>query len=116
MSVPLGALVSKSRRMTLSSCSSVSMVDKSSSGMMFEGNTMRPCRFTTKDFMVDPFLARVGSVAGHPALDVVHGLELGGHLAELLGADGGTDVVQPHPQVRGVDVAVGRPARRRGAL
>src|SRR4028119_1310165 len=50
ISVPLGALVSKSRRMTLSSCSSVSSVEKSSSGMTFEGNTMRPCRFRTKAF------------------------------------------------------------------
>jgi hypothetical protein len=41
MSVPLGALVSKSRRTTLSSCSSAYMVEKSSSGMKFEGSTMR---------------------------------------------------------------------------
>jgi hypothetical protein len=26
------------------------MVEKSSSGMMFEGNTMRPCRFRTNAF------------------------------------------------------------------
>src|SRR5919112_5960206 len=70
MSVPLGALVSKSRRMTLSSCSSVSMVEKSSSGMMFEGNTMRPCRLSTKAFIDGASL--LGSARErelHPPLD-----------------------------------------------
>src|SRR3954471_16131325 len=52
MSVPLGALVSKSRRITVSSCSSDSIVEKSSCGMMLEGNTRRPCRFRTKAFTV----------------------------------------------------------------
>src|SRR3712207_9109835 len=97
--------------MALSSCSSVSMVEKSSSGMMFEGNTMRPCWFRTKAFTgvlpvgrsapgraLHPPLdggdetgAQFGGgddgVHGaHPAgpLDVVDRLELGGDLAELL--------------------------------
>src|SRR3954468_22065764 len=52
MSVPLGALVSKSRRMTWSSWSSDSIVEKSSCGMMLEGSTRRPCRFRTKAFML----------------------------------------------------------------
>src|SRR3954470_18963403 len=51
MSVPLGALVSKSRRMTLSSCSRDSTVERSSWGMTLEGKTRRPCRLTTKAFM-----------------------------------------------------------------
>ena len=42
-----GAFFSKSRRMTSTSCCSVSMTEKSSSGMKFDGNTRRPCRFTT---------------------------------------------------------------------
>src|SRR4051812_20820263 len=51
MSVPLGALVSKSRRMTLSSCSRDSTVERSSWGMTLEGKTRRPCRLRTKAFM-----------------------------------------------------------------
>src|SRR3954447_25466246 len=51
MSVPLGALVSKSRRMTLSSCCRDSTVDRSSWGMTLEGKTRRPCRLRTKAFM-----------------------------------------------------------------
>src|SRR3712207_9439901 len=77
--------------MTLSSCSSVSMVEKSSSGMMFEGNTMRPCRFRTNAF------TRVLSVSGgsaggafHPALD--GGDETG---AQLRGGDDRADRAHP---------------------
>src|SRR3954449_3983277 len=51
MSVPLGALVSKSRRMTLSSCCRDSTVERSSWGMTLEGKTRRPCRLRTKAFM-----------------------------------------------------------------
>src|SRR3954452_13910497 len=74
MSVPLGALVSKSRRMTLSSWSSVSTVEKSSSGMTFGGNTMRPCRFRTNAFMSvlsDPQDGSGSAPRGalHPPLD-----------------------------------------------
>src|SRR4051794_24213132 len=54
MSLPLGALVSKSRRMTLSSCSKDSTVEKSSRGMMFEGSTSRPCRLRANAFMTVP--------------------------------------------------------------
>src|SRR4028119_1119269 len=92
ISVPLGALVSKSRRMTLSSCSSVSSVEKSSSGMTFEGNTMRPCRFRTKAFTRGSSLSGGSAVRGalHPPLD--GGDEAGPQLG------GGDDVVhRAHP-------------------
>src|SRR3712207_8477751 len=82
--------------MTLSSCSSVSMVEKSSSGMMFEGNTMRPCRFRTNAF------TRVLSVSGgsaggafHPALD--GGDETG---AQLRGGDDRVDRAHPAGPLR----------------
>src|SRR3712207_9445735 len=85
--------------MTLSSCSSVSMVEKSSSGMMFEGNTMRPCRFRTNAF------TRVLSVSGgsaggafHPALD--GGDETG---AQLRGGDDRVQRAHPAGQLDVVD-------------
>src|SRR4051795_8706522 len=124
MSVPLGALVSKSRRMTWSSWSSDSIVEKSSCGMMLEGSTRRPCRFRTKAFTgvlsdgpvvaadLGPACAPHSSLDGRdepwaqlgggddvvhrahlagPA-DVVDGLELRGHLAQLL---------RPHAAAKG---------------
>src|SRR4051812_38760251 len=51
MSEPVGALVSKSRSITASNCSSVSNTPKSSSGKKFDGKTRRPRRFTTKGFI-----------------------------------------------------------------
>src|SRR3954467_735079 len=104
--------------MTLASCSRVSTVERSSSGMMFDGNTMRPCRFRTNASDMDgSSLLRSSTARGalHPpfdggdearaqlgggddrvhradpagALDVVDGLELGSDLAELLGAHTG---------------------------
>src|SRR3954462_10981646 len=50
------------------------MVEKSSSGMMFEGNTRRPWRFRRKAFTDSPFgpTGRLGSTpagAFHPPLD-----------------------------------------------
>src|SRR4028119_2189946 len=92
ISVPLGALVSKSRRMTLSSCSSVSSVEKSSSGMTFEGNTMRPCRFRTKAFTRGSSLSGGSAVRGalHPPLD-------GGDEAGRAPGGGGDGGHRDHP-------------------
>jgi hypothetical protein len=42
MSVSEGAFSSKSRLMTAANCSSVSKIEKSSSGKKLKGNTIRP--------------------------------------------------------------------------
>src|ERR1700749_245452 len=57
MSVPVGALASKSRAITASSVSRSPMTEKSSSGRKFDGNTRRPWRLTTKGFMRRSFPA-----------------------------------------------------------
>ena len=51
ISVPDGALVSKSRRMTWSNCSSVSITEKSRSGRKLDGKTNRSCRLMTNGCM-----------------------------------------------------------------
>src|SRR3954468_11060850 len=131
MSVPLGALVSKSRRMTVSSWSSDSIVEKSSWGMTLEGNTSRPCRFRTKAFTGILSDGRVVTADLGPACalhsslhsrdepraqlgggddlvhrahllgpsDVVDGLELRGHLAELLRPHAAAQGRELDPQV-----------------
>src|SRR3954451_22892353 len=53
MSVPVGALESKSRRTTASSCSRLSKVEKSRSGKQLAGKTMLPCLFSSKDCIAD---------------------------------------------------------------
>src|ERR1039458_7119006 len=81
MSVPVGAFTSKSRLITLSSCSRLCMTDRSSSGTKFDGNTIRPWRLTRNGCMECPFVSRRtdeehvhgsggrygGSVGGRPA-------------------------------------------------
>src|SRR6476646_11409228 len=65
MSVPLGVLVSKSGLITRSNCSSVSITEKSRSGWKFDGNTNRPCLFTTKGCIIrlSPIDSQLGDVA-----------------------------------------------------
>src|SRR3954470_17170327 len=50
MSLPVGALASKSRDITAANCSSVSSTEKSSAPSTAAGNTSRPCRLMTNGF------------------------------------------------------------------
>ena len=52
ISVPVGALASKSRFTTASSCSRVSRTEKSRSALKLEGKTSRPWPLTTKGLML----------------------------------------------------------------
>src|SRR4051794_23839131 len=66
ISVPVGALASKSRAMTASSFSRPPSTEKSRSGRKFDGKTSRPWRLMTKGFMSD----RHREDRAGPALDV----------------------------------------------
>src|SRR4051812_23111976 len=67
ISVPVGALASKSRCTTASSCSSVSRTEKSSSAVKLEGKTRRPWPLTTKGL-----IAHSPALHVHPAVDGPH--------------------------------------------
>src|SRR3954453_1386915 len=72
MSVPVGALASKSRAMTASRRSRSGRTEKSSSGRKLEGNTRRPWRLMTKRFMtrgVSPSTGHHTATLGRATMD-----------------------------------------------
>src|SRR5680860_1836714 len=139
MSDPVGAFVSKSRLITLSSWSRLSTTDRSSSGTKLEGKTIRSCRLRRKGCMcrscstgmdgagrsgtrlgwvTTPSAAdssldrsdevgaeltsgddRVNGSHGACSLDVVHLLELLGHVAELLRPHRGAQLGKLQPDL-----------------
>src|SRR3954466_14654649 len=99
MSVPDGALASKSRRMTAVSCSSVSRTEKSSSGVKFEGKTSRPCALTTNGRMTSVVGAFAPQLRQHVGVVAEHERRAGagGQRLDLLAAPPPGGVVAQQP-------------------
>src|SRR5277367_6833533 len=68
MSVPVGALASKSRPITAVNWSSVSRTEKSRSPRKLAGNTRRPCRLTTNGFTFYLLSGAYGPPASYPVV------------------------------------------------